>query len=280
MRVAMHWQTGAASPRARMHTPRLHLVRESGAVLTGVLIGDDGAPVDISGADASVVVCVRLTGAAVLTAQVTGTKLTGRLGINGYINTASPYNVAGAGGRFTLQVPASAFAAAGEYEAEVVYLADLVADPLVIYDLARIIVRDNLYGRSVGGGEVGLDTRPRFGLGAANAYLTPATLLAGMAPLTGGLNGGHAGTLSLTTTTGNYGWLAVEATNSSAGIHVYDGLGYGGWSGAGLVGNNSGESPDPSTSAVTYTDGDGTVWRLFRQDYADANPTAATYTVS
>lgn len=135
-------------------------------------------------------------------------------------------------------------------------------------------------GSGGGSGEGGLDTRPRFGLGAANAYLTPATLLAGMAPLTGGLNGGHAGTLSLTTTSGNYGWLAVEATNSSAGIHVYDGLGYGGWSGAGLVGNNSGESPDPSASAVTYTDGDGTVWRLYRQDYADSNPTAATYTVS
>jgi hypothetical protein len=125
-----------------------------------------------------------------------------------------------------------------------------------------------------------VDTRPRFGLGAANAYLTPGALLAAMTPLTGSANNGHAGTMSLTTTSGQYGWLAVEATNSAAGIHVFDGVGMGGWSGAGLPGNYTGATEDPSVSTVTYTDGNGTTWRLFRQDYVNANPTAAGYTVS
>lgn len=124
------------------------------------------------------------------------------------------------------------------------------------------------------------DTRPRFGLGAANAYTTPAALLAAMFPLAASSNGGRAGTMSLTTSAGNYGWVAVEAGVSSTGIRFFDGVGYGGWSGAGLAGNNTGASPDPTLSTTTFTDANGTNWRFFRQDYVNANPSAATYTVS
>lgn len=125
------------------------------------------------------------------------------------------------------------------------------------------------------------DTRPRFGLGAANAYsASPQALLDSMTALTGSANNGSAGTFSLQTTSGNYGWLAVVASASSSGVHVFDGVGFGGWSGAGLGGNNGGASPDPTISSTLFTDGNGTQWRLFRQDYVHANPSAATYTLS
>lgn len=125
------------------------------------------------------------------------------------------------------------------------------------------------------------DTRPRFFLAPANAYTTnTAALVAGGTPLTGGTNGGKAGSFSLTTTAGNYGWLAVLASAVGAGIRVFDGAFYGGWSGAGLAGNNSGDSTDPSTQTQAFTDGNGNTWALIRQDYINANPTPATYTVS
>lgn len=126
---------------------------------------------------------------------------------------------------------------------------------------------------------VTVDTRPRFGLGAANAYLSPATLLGGMTPIPGSVDNGRDGSFNLTTTAGNYGWVAVVAASTTTGLRFFDGLGYGGWSGAGLAGNNLGESPDPSQSAITYNDGT-TVWRFFRQDFINANPTAASYTIS
>lgn len=125
-----------------------------------------------------------------------------------------------------------------------------------------------------------VDTRPRFFVAPANAYNTnTAALVAGGTPLTGGTNGGKSGTFSLTTSAGNFGWVAVLASAVGAGIRVYDGLGYGGWSGAGLVGNNTGSTTDPSTPTQPYTDASGT-WALIRQDYINANPSAANYTVS
>jgi hypothetical protein len=124
------------------------------------------------------------------------------------------------------------------------------------------------------------DTRPRFFVAPANAYNTnTAALVAGGTPLTGGANGGKSGTFSLTTSVGNFGWIAVLASAVGAGIRVYDGLGYGGWSGAGLVGNNTGSTTDPSTPTQPFTDASGT-WALIRQDYINANPSAANYTVS
>lgn len=125
-----------------------------------------------------------------------------------------------------------------------------------------------------------VDSRPRFGLGAANAWtVNPAGLLAAMTPIPGSTNNSRDGTFSLTTSSGNFGWVAVVASVTTGGLRFYDGLGYGGWSGAGLAGNNLGASPDPSTSSITYNDGT-TTWRLFRQDFINANPTAASYTIS
>lgn len=149
MRVALAWQSGAMRPQVRFHTAQLHLVRLSGAQLSGVLLDDLGVPVSISAADASLLFCVRRQGAETLTAQVTCTKLPGLEGLNGNVDLTPPYDVAGRGGRFRVDVPPAAFATAGEYEGELVYIASASVDPAVIFDLARIYVRDNLYGRTV-----------------------------------------------------------------------------------------------------------------------------------
>lgn len=116
-----------------------------------------------------------------------------------------------------------------------------------------------------------LDTRPRFGVGAANAgVFSPAALLAAMAPMTGGVNGGIAGSFTVSPSAGEYGWAAFEAAGSAAGVTFTDFLGTGGWQGASSPGNNTSDpGTSPNTSVVTYNDG-VTNWRFFRQSYAEA----------
>lgn len=125
------------------------------------------------------------------------------------------------------------------------------------------------------------NTTPRFGLGAANAWsVSPEELLSSMVTIPGASHGGRSGSFTLTTSPGNYGWIAVLASITESGLRVFDGLGFGGWNGAGLAGNNTGASPDPCVSTVVYTDVHGVQWRLFRQDFVDTNPTPAPYTIS
>lgn len=117
----------------------------------------------------------------------------------------------------------------------------------------------------------GIDTRPRFGVGAANAgVFSPAALLASMAAMTGGTNGGTGGTFTVAPGAGQYGWAAFEAAGSAAGVTFTDFLGTGGWQGANSSGNNNADTgASPNTSIVTYNDGT-TNWRFFRQSYAQA----------
>lgn len=149
MRVALGWQSGSMRPQVRFHAAKLHLVRASGAHLSGVLLDDLGVPVNMTAADASLTFCVRRLSASTLTAQVACTKLPGLEGLNGNVDLTPPYDVAGRGGRFQVDVPPAAFSAVGEHEGELMYLSSAGADPAVIYELARIYVRDNLYGRTV-----------------------------------------------------------------------------------------------------------------------------------
>lgn len=84
-------------------------------------------------------------------------------------------------------------------------------------------------------------------------------------------------------TTGSYGWLAAIASGSASGIHIVDSSnGSGGWSGASSSGNYTGSDADPTTSAVTATDGNGNVWRFWRENFLNAhpNPSSETFTVS
>lgn len=125
------------------------------------------------------------------------------------------------------------------------------------------------------------DSRPRFGLGTADAFdVSPADLLNSMAVMANASIMGRSGTFTLQTSPGTYGWLAVAADSSENGLHIFDGLGFGGWSGAGLPGNNVGPSPDPTVSDALWIARNGTAWRFFRQDFANANPTPSVFTVS
>lgn len=123
------------------------------------------------------------------------------------------------------------------------------------------------------------DTRPRFFTAPANAYNTGTqAYLTGATPLTGSANGGKVGSFNLVTTAGNYGWVAVLASASAAGVYFNDGIGDGGWSGAGQAGNfASGATLD--TSTTLFTDSASVQWRLFRQDFVNANPSSAPYTI-
>lgn len=126
----------------------------------------------------------------------------------------------------------------------------------------------------------GFDTRPRFGLGSATAGVTtPATLFAAMSAIPGSANDGRAGAFALVTTGGTFGWVAVRASVTVGGLRFFDGIGYGGWSGASSPGNNVNPTQDPSTSTVLYTDGNGIQWRFFRQDFGNSNPTPGNYVI-
>lgn len=124
----------------------------------------------------------------------------------------------------------------------------------------------------------GVDTRPRYGVGAANAgQNSPAALLASMTPLTGSSNGGVAGTFTVTSGAGQYPWVAFEASASASGVTFFDGLGNGGWQGADTPSGNNVDDPNvsPCTSTVTYSDGT-TTWRFFRTNYADVDGSFTT----
>ncbi len=123
--------------------------------------------------------------------------------------------------------------------------------------------------------------KPKWGVGSANPDEAGlATLLSSMTDITASSDNGRSGSFTLTTTTGEYGWVAITAAAYGSGLHFYDGVGYGGWSGAGLAGNNTGDSPDPTLSITTILFNDVT-WVFFRQDYVNACPApGTTYTIS
>ena len=126
------------------------------------------------------------------------------------------------------------------------------------------------------------DTRPRFGTGIAGG-VTPsqATLtgiFAGLADITATVNGARAGQFTVNATAGLAGWVAVLASNGN-NMHFFDGVGFGAWGGAGFAGNATGSpTSDPSTHFVVYTDANGNVWNMYRQDIVAAG--SGTYTIS
>lgn len=74
-------------------------------------------PIDLS--DATAVMYLRAVGAATLKATVAGTLLAGYVEDDGSVTTASPYDVAGAGGRIRFDWSAGDLDAAGYFEGEV-----------------------------------------------------------------------------------------------------------------------------------------------------------------
>lgn len=110
---------------------------------------------------------------------------------------------------------------------------------------------------------------PRFGYGTALTSGSSASafnaLFAGMTPLVGAVSGGRTGSFQTTATPGQYVWLAVPATAAALGMSFSDGVGLGGFSGAGSAGNYTGEV-NPTTIFLAYTDTAGNAWRLYRTD--------------
>lgn len=126
----------------------------------------------------------------------------------------------------------------------------------------------------------GSPLRPKFFLGPANAHTTgTAGFMAAAVFLSGGTANGKTGSFTLTTTPGNFGWVAITAAVSAGGVTFADSIGAGGWSGAGQPGNYS-TGDTINTSTVLFTDGTGVSWRLFRQDYINADPSARIYSIS
>lgn len=124
------------------------------------------------------------------------------------------------------------------------------------------------------------DSRPRFFNAPATGY-NVETALGGAAVIAGSANGDAAGTANVQTTANNYGWLAIKASSVPNGINISNVTdGAGGWSGAGLPGNNAGASPSPAIVFVAFTDAAGTAWKLFRMDYLNSAPSAKPFVFS
>jgi hypothetical protein len=122
--------------------------------------------------------------------------------------------------------------------------------------------------------------RPRWFVGPANAHSVGTQAFLDGATQFG--NGGtKTGQFTITTTTDNYGWVAVPADVSAAGVTFTDSSNTpGDWNGAGESGPNTDGGPSPAQSSVTFADEESFVWRLFRMDYPHAEPTPATWTIS
>lgn len=127
-----------------------------------------------------------------------------------------------------------------------------------------------------------IDTRPRYGVGAAllaSDSAGIAALFATLVPATGSSNGsrvaGSSGSpLAVNPASGQYGWFACLASAAPSGVTFATALGDEGWGGAGMSGQNGGSSPIPSTAYISYTDGNSNIWHFFRQDLSGV---AATF---
>lgn len=129
----------------------------------------------------------------------------------------------------------------------------------------------------VGGGT---GPRPRFFVAPADAHTSGTQAFLDAATLFGSA-GTKTGNFSIQTTANNYGWVAVPASVATGGVTFTDASNVpGDWNGAGLAGANSGASPVPAMSSVTFADTDGFVWRLFRMDFPNSQPTAGVWTIS
>ena len=124
-------------------------------------------------------------------------------------------------------------------------------------------------------------TNPRFGY--APALLAGntsglASLFTSMTDLTGSASAGRAGTFNTVSSVTNFTWIAVLQSAAGASVRIFDGTGYGGFSGAGASGLYAPGESDPTTIHLTYTDGSGNVWNMYRSDSKAV--TYSTFTLS
>jgi hypothetical protein len=120
-----------------------------------------------------------------------------------------------------------------------------------------------------------VSTKPRFLYAAANPT-GDATIFdaawASATELTGSANGGKSGTFQTVADSTVFTWLLVLASAAPSGIRVFDGTGYGGFSGALASGLQAGGDPaDPITAHVPYTAADGSFYKAFRSNGRASN---------
>jgi hypothetical protein len=118
----------------------------------------------------------------------------------------------------------------------------------------------------------------RFGLAPANASLgaansaTQIAFLQSLGTLLGTAGVKAVTDFNVTTTTGNYGWVAIPETLAVAGVAFWDesNLGAGGWTGANSAGSFF---SDIANNYHVVFDGGGQQFRVYRQNTVHASPT-------
>lgn len=123
--------------------------------LTGIVVGDTpvlnfalrdrvtGAPLDMSAGTTTIKLRVqRIATPAPAVKEVDCGKLVGRELADGSIDSAPPYDVAGAGGRAQAACAASVFDVAGDYDGEVRVTFSATSQQQTPYALLRIHVRN------------------------------------------------------------------------------------------------------------------------------------------
>lgn len=127
-----------------------------------------------------------------------------------------------------------------------------------------------------------VSTKPRFLYAAANPTGDAAIFNAAWSSateLTASADGGKAGTFQTAANSTVYTWIFVLASAAPSGIRVFDGTGYGGFSGALSSALQAGGDPaDPITVHVPYTAPDGSAYKAFRSNGRASN--SPTLTVS
>lgn len=122
---------------------------------------------------------------------------------------------------------------------------------------------------------------PKAGVAAANTAINQA-FLNGLTAF--GSPGSDAGRFNLQTTALNYGWVAVPLLSIDGGAVTFtDANGFDAtpdWAGAQLAGDATVGSEPPSGTHQTFTDSNSVVWWVYRQNFANANPTATYYDIN
>jgi hypothetical protein len=105
-------------------------------------VKETGLPFDISAASL-IELKIRASGGSAIIATLTGTALIGLYDPDtGVLDTASPYNVAGKGGRVSFSMSSAATATAGNYEGEIeITFSDATIQ--TVYDLVKLTVRED-----------------------------------------------------------------------------------------------------------------------------------------
>lgn len=125
--------------------PRIKLVRGDTrpVIVSNITETNTGKPINIT--SSTVVMKFRAEGTTTILATLPGTLLTGLEDAEGNINTNSPYNVAGAGGRVSfswLSTPSALTGAAGNYEGEIeITFTD--TSKLTVFEPLRFVLRDD-----------------------------------------------------------------------------------------------------------------------------------------